>query len=95
MTAGHGGGLILIGGAERKDRRGAILREVCRPARGADGKLVLIASATQVPQTYVDAYLPVFSELGVGRVDVLDIRTRADACSREGVQRLGELLGLS
>ncbi len=87
MTAGHGGALILIGGAERKDRRGAILREVCRPARGS-GKLVLVTAATQVPQTYVDAYLPVFNELGVGRVDVLDIRTRADACSQEGMDRL-------
>ncbi len=88
MTSGKSGRLIMIGGAERKDRRGAVLREVCGPARRGGGKLVLITAATQVPEAYLDAYLPAFRDLGVRDVDVLDIRTRADACSQDGMHRL-------
>jgi cyanophycinase len=82
--------LILIGGAERKEKRSAILREVCRNAVGTKGKLVLITAATQVPMAYMDAYLPVFTDLGVRNVDVLDVRSREDAYRDEAVRKLDD-----
>lgn len=82
------GTLIMIGGAERKERRGSILKEVCRRAIAESGKLVLITAATQVPLAYLDAYLPVFADLGVKNVDVIDIRSREDAYGNVGVRKL-------
>src|SRR5215204_5976516 len=82
------GTLILIGGGEQKEKPGAILREVARKAKGPDGKLVVVTAATQTPLAYLDTYLPLFGNLGVKNVDVLDIRTRDDGYSDAGLAKL-------
>jgi cyanophycinase len=61
---------------------------VARRAKGPDGKLVLVTAATQVPMAYLDNYLPLFGDLGVTKVDVLDIRTRDDGYDDAGLRKL-------
>ncbi|CAA9263524.1 MAG: Cyanophycinase [uncultured Chloroflexi bacterium] len=82
------GALILIGGGEKKEGRAPILREVCRRAHGAKGKLVLVTAATQVPLAYMDTYLPLFHDLGVRNVEVLDVRRRADGYDEKNLAKL-------
>ncbi|HEX6289625.1 MAG TPA: cyanophycinase [Herpetosiphonaceae bacterium] len=82
------GALIIIGGHEDKEGDQEILKEVARRARRASGRIVVVTVASQEPQELADEYRAVFSELGVKRVDVLDIRTRDDACDERNIEKL-------
>jgi cyanophycinase len=81
------GSLIIIGGHEDKSGERIILTEVSRRARGGR-KLVIVTSATQLPGEVADEYTRVFGELGVTNVEVLDVRTRRDACDEANVQKM-------
>ena len=89
MKKKEAGSLIIIGGGEDKKGERAILAEVAGKAAGR-GKLVIVTAATEIPDEYLQDYLPVFKELGVRDVDVLDIRSRADAYAEDGLQKLRE-----
>jgi cyanophycinase len=69
--------LILIGGSEDKDGPRTILREVARHA--GDGTLVIATLASEVPDAQWRRYQRIFRELGVARIEKLDIRGREDA----------------
>jgi cyanophycinase len=75
---GHArGDLIIIGGAEEKSARGEILREV---GRRAEGKvLCVLPIATREPRATVRDYRPIFEDLKVERVEVIDPRDRKEA----------------
>jgi cyanophycinase len=71
------GTLIIIGGHEDKQDDRVILSEVARRAKG--GPLVVVTAATQLPAQVAAEYRAVFAELGVEKLEVLDVRTRDDA----------------
>jgi cyanophycinase len=82
------GQLIIIGGGEDRKRDAAVLQRVAEPARGGHGKLVIVTAATRVPEDYLDVYVPLFKDLGVKDLDVLDIRTREDAHADDNVEKI-------
>jgi cyanophycinase len=84
------GTLIIIGGSENKDSDSdrSILEEVSKKASGNKGGLVIMTVATQLPQELADTYVPVFQDLGVKKVDVVDIRSREQACDPAAVHKV-------
>ncbi|HEY0737400.1 MAG TPA: cyanophycinase [Herpetosiphonaceae bacterium] len=82
------GTLIIIGGHEDKKGDRAILKEVARRAKQDSGRIVVITVATQDPEDVAKDYQKVFSELGVKRVDVLDIRERDEAYNPDNIEKI-------
>jgi len=82
------GKLIIIGGREQKssDKDRPIVDEVAKVA--AKGRLVVVTAATHLPEEVWEDYRKVFKELGVKRIDLLDIRTREDALDPANVKKL-------
>src|SRR5688500_11497385 len=88
-THGKGrGDLIVIGGAEERSARGDILKEVAKRAEGKT--LALLPLATRDPRGAVDEYRPIFEDLKVERVEVIDPRDRREAEDEKWVERVKE-----
>jgi len=73
------GRLIIIGGGEKKDEERTILKEVARQANG--GKLVVVTVATEEPEEVWKEYREIFKEIGVKKLEHLDVRIREEATS--------------
>ena len=69
------GHLIIIGGAEDKTGGGEILGEVCEMLE-ENNLLSIITTATQLPDEVGENYRQVFSDMGIRKIQVLDIDTR-------------------
>ena len=78
QAAGKPGPLIAIGGAEDKVRERAILRYFLAASGGADAAIVVLATASEVPETG-ERYAELFYSLNADQVEVLRIATREDA----------------
>ncbi len=72
------GCIIPIGGAENKDGDRPILTHFAGLSGGADARLAVIPTASEMSDTG-DRYADLFRELGVGHVDVLPMTERAHA----------------
>jgi len=78
-TAASRPGLVMaIGGAEDKVRERIILRRFVAEAGGADARIVVLATASEMPETG-ERYADLFYGLDAERVEVLRIRGREDA----------------
>ncbi len=78
-TAASRPGLVMaIGGAEDKVRGKIVLRRFVAEAGGADARIVVLATASEMPETG-ERYSELFYGLDAGRVEVLRIRGREDA----------------
>jgi cyanophycinase len=71
--------LILIGGHEDRTGDRLILREVVRHACEGKSRLIVVPTASDVPAEYTSEYVPLFHELGVKHVEVVDARNREEA----------------
>jgi cyanophycinase len=80
------GTLIIIGGGERKDEERNVLQEVASRAEG--GKLVVVTIATSEPEETWKDYREIFGNLGVKKVEWLDVRIREEAFKEEVVRIL-------
>jgi len=78
QAAGKPGPLIAIGGAEDKVRERTILRYFLEVAGGSDASVVVLATASEVPETG-ERYADLFYALNADSVEVLRIATRDDA----------------
>jgi cyanophycinase len=78
QAAGKPGPLIAIGGAEDKVRERTILRYFLEVAGGSDASVVVLATASEVPETG-ERYAELFYALNADSVEVLRIATREDA----------------
>jgi cyanophycinase len=77
--AGRRPGLIMaIGGAEDKVRERLILRRFVAASGGADANLLVLATASDLPETG-ERYSELFYGMDAETVEVLRIRTREDA----------------
>jgi cyanophycinase len=74
----HPGLLIAIGGAEDKTRERVILRYFLDSSGGPDANIVVLATASEVPETG-DRYAELFFGLRAETVEVLKIDNRQDA----------------
>jgi cyanophycinase len=70
--------LIAIGGAEDKTRERVILRYFLEAAGGSDASIVVLATASEGPETG-ERYADLFLALRAENVEVLKIETRQDA----------------
>jgi cyanophycinase len=82
------GKLVIIGGHENRDGRPRILEEVAKEAIKHQGSLVIVTVATNSPEAPGQEYIDVFKELGVKKVEVLDIRERGEAEDEAHIQKL-------
>jgi cyanophycinase len=82
------GRLIIIGGHEDKEGERTILKAVAQQARGQNGRLVIVTVASNQPEELGHEYRALFKNLGVGDVDVVDIRTRDEAADERHVQKI-------
>ena len=74
----HPGLLIAIGGAEDKTRERVILRYFLEAAGGSDSAIVVLATASEMPETG-ERYADLFYRMHADSVEVLRVDTREHA----------------
>jgi len=90
MTTGT---LIPIGGAEEKLRDPKILRRFVELAGGAEARIAIIPTASQLSDT-ATRYESVFRDLGVDRVRSFPFEERADCKQEDALEALGRATGV-
>ena len=83
------GRLIIIGGHEDRSPDGerTILKEVARAAAKSNNRLALVTVATEMPKEVAAEYEAAFKSLNV-ELELVDIRTREEACDEEKVRKI-------
>jgi cyanophycinase len=87
------GFVIPIGGAEKKLRHATILRRFVELCGGAAARIAIVPTASKLDDTG-EIHRRAFAAMGVGQIDILHIRDRADAMSAEVVAALGAASGI-
>lgn len=91
---GPPGRLLIIGGAEDRCCGSGLLDRFVGLCGGEQARIVLVTTATDLPeQTHAD-YDRVFRKLGVERITELRLRGRADADSASAAASLAEATGV-
>lgn len=80
------GNLIIIGGAEDKEGKKEILKKVCKCLDRSKDMLLVATVATEYPKEAANKYKKVFSELGVEKIEILDISNREDAFNKRNIE---------
>jgi cyanophycinase len=70
------GTLMVIGGGEKRNDRREILEVLAK--RAGAGRLIVATLASEEPRKQWEEYRKVFAELGVRRVEQLDVRSRQE-----------------
>ena len=73
------GRLLIIGGAEDRCCGAGLLERFVELCGGDQARLVLITTASEVPEEVLDTYERVFRKLGVEQISELRLRGRDDA----------------
>jgi len=68
--------------------RGILKRMITESAKGEDSAVEVITTASKIPEIVGNEYIKSFNQLQVGRVNVLDIKSREDANSPEVLERM-------
>lgn len=87
------GYIVPVGGAENKKGDRPILARFARLAGGADARLVVIPTASEIDDTG-ERYAEIFEDLQVEAVDVLPIQDREDAYKDEYLRVLEGATGV-
>jgi cyanophycinase len=91
---GSPGRLLIIGGAEDRCCGAGVLECFAWLCGGSEARIVVITTATGVPDQVLAEYEQVFSKLGVKQVAELPISGRADADSLEAKEILNQATGV-
>lgn len=86
--------LLIIGGAEDKVGRVTILRRFVRLAGGRSANIVIIPTASSVPDEVVSVYSTVFSRLGVQEIGAVNPPSRSASSDPELAARLDAATGV-
>jgi len=86
--------LLIIGGAEDKVGRATVLARFVALAGGPQARIVLIPTASSVPQQVVQTYTTIFARLGAARVEVVDPPSRVAAAARAPVKAIDRATGV-
>jgi cyanophycinase len=89
-VAGGAGPIMLIGGAEDKLRGRQILKRFLRLAGGAEARVVVIATASEIGEEAQRLYEGLFLELGAAVVTGLHPRDRGEADRPEAATQLSD-----
>lgn len=73
------GNLIVIGGAEDKYGTREILLNLCSKVDKEKDELVVITTATQIPEEIGPMYKDIFGNMGVKNISILNIQKREEA----------------
>ncbi|AGY57372.1 cyanophycinase [Gloeobacter kilaueensis] len=84
----QGSPLVVIGGAEDKEREKSILKTFFTIAGGPQARILIIPSASSMPEILAEVYRLVFVQMGAAKVDVLNITSRFEADLVETVERV-------
>jgi cyanophycinase len=90
MNSNVRGSLIIVGGHEEKgkDAERSILEEIAARAKRRKGNLVVVTVASQLPEEMAADYRAAFRDLGVRDLEIVDIRSRDDACDDSVVEKI-------
>ncbi len=86
--------LVIIGGAEDKWGESHVLKHAIDLCGDESARIVVLTTATQKPQEVGEEYRNVFSRLGVGSIDILNINNRIEANDETVVQRISNATGV-
>nr|WP_183278745.1 cyanophycinase [Clostridium fungisolvens] len=84
------GNLIIIGGAEDKEGNKEILKYVCSKIDKENDVLAVATIATEKPEEAKDKYKKVFTELGVKKIEILDVQHRDDCSLQKNINIVRE-----
>jgi cyanophycinase len=87
------GWIIPIGGGDKKVRTSTILQRFVELSGGADARMVIIPTASQL-DTAGQRTRDVFKELGVSDIEIIDFETRADCNDPALVEKLESATGV-
>lgn len=87
------GWIIPIGGGDRKVRSSTILQRLVELSGGADARMVIIPTASQL-DTAGHRTRDVFQELGVSDIEIVDLATRADCEDPAFLDKLNAATGV-
>ncbi|NJO41840.1 MAG: cyanophycinase [Cyanobacteria bacterium CRU_2_1] len=90
----HRGALVIIGGAEDRDRDCRILREFVRLAGGFRAQIVVLTAGTSEPREAGDTYIDVFERLGAEDVIVIDTRNSDQANHINAIRAIRQATGI-
>lgn len=88
------GYLMIIGGAEDRQRDKKILKEFVKISGGDRAKVTVITVASKDPEEAGEMYVEIFSSMGIGRVEALDIKSRSDANKDAVAERIAASTGI-
>jgi len=86
--------LLIIGGAEDKVGRATILRRFVRLAGGRKARIVVIPTASSVPDETVETYSTVFGRLGVAELAVVNPQSRQAAAGEALLRTMDDATGV-
>ena len=85
---------MIIGGAEDKLGKRAILTEFVAASGGSDARIAVVPTASSLGEAVVEVYDALFRALGAGNVVSVRPETREEAHSPELVERLDSCTGV-
>ncbi len=91
---GSPGRLLIIGGAEDRCCGAGLLERFVELAGGDDARIVLVTTATNMPDEVLADYERVFRKLGVDQTSELRLRGRSDADGDDAATLLSEATGI-
>lgn len=80
--------LIIIGGGEDKKADKEILKEVVKRSGGKNAEIAVITTATNYPLEVGEEYKQIFYDLGVEKVDTINIMNRQEANRKQIIRSL-------
>ncbi len=88
------GQLVIIGGAEDKERECHVLREFIRCAGGSEARIAIMTVATELSKEVGEDYIRVFERLGVEDIRIIDTVDREDAENTSFLKTLDKATGI-
>lgn len=88
------GTLLIIGGAEDKENKCEILKGFLALSKAEESMIVVLTTATQLPESVGQEYLKVFKKLGAAQVEILDIDNRQKANRKEVAEMIRKAKGI-
>ncbi len=94
LRANARGRVFAIGGGEDRDEECVILKKFADLAGGSKARIVVLTTATNVPEKSVVVYGKAFKRLKATSVDFIDVAQREDAMREEAVETVKKASGI-
>ncbi|KXG77839.1 Cyanophycinase [Fervidicola ferrireducens] len=88
------GYLMIIGGAEDRSGDKEILKKFAEISGQGKANVTVITVASQDPKGVGEMYVEIFSQLGIGHVEALYIKSRSDANKESVAERIASSTGI-